>query len=322
MAQVRSSGDAGGVVDSSSMYRIVALCESSAEKFERATRAEVSDPEATGMDSGDIRWLMLHAEHLIVFVDFVRQALSVAPPAVVPWEDWGIKAEVACRRAVELSDAAIQLAGPWPCWEAAALRGDVFAAAARLLGAVALRVTNPKLNLPASQALPQGPLGGPWEQVEASSILATCGSIEGGALDEAAAVSCAETAYVQAQTLGGQAAVATIGMAAGELFLDQARKRSGDDALPWLQRAAEAFQGVTGLAQGAVDAETVASAWYNLACVAALLGKPGHTAEALRRCLQKVDSRQRGKWVAEAREDQDLASTGANDAVQAVLDGK
>ena len=54
------------------MEAVAALCEAASDKFTKATLADVADPDILDVtDGGDARWIMLHAEHLLRFIDYV-----------------------------------------------------------------------------------------------------------------------------------------------------------------------------------------------------------------------------------------------------------
>lgn len=298
---------------------VTGLCERAADKFTRATAAEVADPE--DMDSGDdARWMTLHVELLLAFVEFIRKALSIPLPIELPLQAWGSKAETAWREAVSLADASMQLVGADAGWELFALRGDVFSAAVELLGTLSMRMQGPRLQLPDGQAAP-AQMNGTWEAVGAPSY------VPGDLVAVVDAVTHAEAAYAEALARGGQDAVAVVGLALGEMRLGRARhlhqESSSTKALSerdgCLQAAAQAFQNVTALRGVHVDKDSVATAWYNLACVAGLLGKAEHAAHALQLCFKKVQPNYRVKWASEARQDKDLHFVLSHPEVQRVL---
>mmetsp|Transcript_14029 Transcript_14029/g.25969 ORF Transcript_14029/g.25969 Transcript_14029/m.25969 type:complete len:524 (-) Transcript_14029:61-1632(-) len=305
---------------------IARLCEAAADKFGHATRAEV--PEKDVMDAGDdARWLTLHAEHLLAFVDFVKKAASIPPTIELPLEALGSKAEAAWQEAVNLADASLQLLGTDAGWEAFSLRGDVFAAATELLGALSSRMANPQLRLPTREAsAPE--LSEAWESVGMPSYTA------GQLINAAGAATYAEAAYAEALGRGGQEAVATVNLSLGELRLGRARRLPSEgmsmevssggscsEREACLRAASDAFQKVTA-SQGA-DREDKASAWYNLACVAGLLGKAEHAAQALQLCFKNVrPSSHVQHWAREAKEDKDFELVCSHPDVQQVLAGR
>jgi len=291
-----------------------------ADKFTKATAADVSDPEILdgSTQGGDTRWMTLHVEHLLAFVDCVCKAFEATPPPTeVPLQLWASRAETAWREAVALADAATQLelGSGRSGWEASALRGDTFAAGATLLGSLSCRIPAPRLNLPDSLALSNSGLDGPWESVEAPSYAG------GHSLDESQAVVRAEAAYSEALTTADSAGKMTVGIAMGELWLNRARRVSGEESAAYLKRAGETFQSIATSTDGSVEQDLRASAWYNLACVASLLGKVDHAVEALQRCFRHVPPVQRRRWATEVTEDQDLSSLRGHAAIQSLLSG-
>jgi tetratricopeptide (TPR) repeat protein len=263
-------------------------------------------------DEGDTHWMTLHVEHLLAFVDYVRKVIDAAPMiAGVPLEAQAERAELVWRNAVALADGAVNLTGTW---QASALRGDTFASAASLLGTLSSRMKDPRLTLHTSEMAPPAPSpDGEWLDIEMPSYPA------GKMLDEAEAVSCAEAAYKEAISCGGSHAIAEVGLSLGELYMNRARRLPEEEKASSLHCAGEAFQAVAMLKRNEADKDTTASAWYNLACVAGMLGKVEHAAEALTRCLEQVDASQRSRWISEALEDEDLLNICKHPLVQNIL---
>jgi len=215
---------------------------------------------------------------------------------------------------VALADGAGRLQGRSGGWEIAALRGDIFAAGAALLGVLTQRLSEPCLKLPGSASVSATDLQQcSFEDIEIPSYTA------GQLIDEAQAVSRAEAAYTEALATDSPDAHSTVGLSIGELWLSRAKRLKGEESFALLHRAGESFQKVATMKKSGADDETRASAWYNLACVASLLGKADHAAEALQRGLNHVPPAQRRAWAAEACKDQDLSVVRGHAQVQAVL---
>jgi len=336
------------VLDLARTAQIVSACAAASEKFSEAVRGAPDPEDLSGGE--DARWFTLHVEHLLAFVDFARELLTlssactaqVPPEMTLALQDLGSKAETAWREAAALAEANVQLSGGSDAqWDALALRGDVLAAAAGLLGGLR-RPPEPSLPLP-----PAGPAAGdPLVHVgpDASGAL-TIGAVAVGALSasedrrisEAEALALAEAAFVEAMARGGRDATATVGLSLGELLLGRARRlrrrsfaggpstqEEEQEALRCLQRAGEVFQGVAKL-KGSSPGDTPdaqATAWYNLACVAGLLGRPDAAARALGLCVRGVKAGVRKRWLAEARADEDMQSVRDHPDVQVVLESK
>ncbi|CAE8665927.1 unnamed protein product, partial [Polarella glacialis] len=252
------------------------LCEAAADKFSSSAQGETSESEVD-----DLRWMTLHVEHLLSFVELARRALVTAPTGTYVSEDWASKATAAWRAAVRLATASALLAET-SCWEAEALRGDALAAGCELLGAAGVS----RLRVPTVQAI----------QVETTSELSAvsnaCGEEEA---DKERLAFLAEEAYGKAlRRSGGAEARRTVGLALGELFLGMARgckaQGPGDLAVEmYLQRANSAFEAVATLcAEAPADgdsADAEATAWYNIACAAGLAARPDQASTALRNCF-------------------------------------
>jgi len=97
--------------------------------------------------------------------------------------------------------------------------------------------------------------------------------------------------------------------------------RAEEEVTECLKRAATAFENVAGL-EGEAEADPEdfrATAWYNLACVAGLLGRADRTAHAMKMCLGRVSKANRRGWISEACADVDLRSVVNHPEVQEIL---
>lgn len=303
-----AQGLASGLVDGPLVDSIMSLCAAASAKFEFAVQAQITDPE------DDMRWITVHAEHLISFVDFITKA-ATQPGQAQGHElslQWLYRGTEAWKEAARLSEAALQLNGPGVGWEAHALQGDVFAAAGSLLNALPQGSAS-HLRMP----VPEGAAATMDVDVEGESaeeVLAShsemASAMAAGAIDASACLRHAEGAYRRALAAGGADAAASVGCSLGEFFLDTARRHQGtDDAAELLRRAGEAFQSVVALKGDAKgDVTIIATCWYNLACVAAILGKSDQALLALERCIKKVGAERAAKWEADAQQDPDLAA--------------
>lgn len=264
---------------------VLSLLDRASEKFTSA----VTTAEPTPDGNGDMHWMTLHTQHLLAFVDFVR-CLFAGCKVNTSSSDIGRRAATAWRDAAGLAHGVLELSGS--SWEALMLSGDVFAAGAQLLSA--------------------GKAPG--------ARLIVCEEFDDqpeDSVDLESAVARAEAAYTQAAARNAEMAAATAGLALGDLLLDLGRPGSEIH----LRKAAECFQRVAGLKTA--DGEEIATAWYNLACISGLLGKPEHAAEALQRGLRRVKSqRQRAEWVREAMADSDLETIRGHPSVVKVLNEK
>mmetsp|Transcript_123646 Transcript_123646/g.300212 ORF Transcript_123646/g.300212 Transcript_123646/m.300212 type:complete len:549 (+) Transcript_123646:2-1648(+) len=326
------------------MSRIVTTCAAGSDKFSEAVTTAVDPEDLSGSD--DPRWITLHVEHLLAFVDFVGSVLALSSASLAPLgpalEDLGSKAEAAWRKAAELAEANIQLAGEGDgAWESSALRGDVLASAAALLGGLQ-RASEPALSLPpAGRAAGDDPLAS--VSMDSGEVLVVAAASTGPLsasqdrrISEAEAVELAEESFLQALAHGGRSAAATVGLTLGELLLGRARRlrkrcsagssapKDEAEALRCLQLAGDAFQAVAKL-QGTVPddpPDAKATAWYNLACIAGLLGRPDAAARALGFGLRGMSGARRKRWLTEAHADEDLQSVRSHDEVLRVLESK
>ena len=264
---------------------VLSLLDRASEKFTSA----VTTAEPTSDGNGDVHWMTLHTQHLLAFVDFVR-CLFAGGKVHTSSSDIGRRAATAWRDAAGLAHGVLELSGS--SWDALMLSGDVFAAGAQLLSAG--KATGARL-IVCEEFDDQ-----PEDSVDLESAVAR-----------------AEAAYTQAAARNAEMAAATAGLALGDLLLDLGRPGSEIH----LRKAAECFQRVAGLKTA--DGEEIATAWYNLACISGLLGKPEHAAEALQRGLRRVKSqRQRAEWVREAMADSDLETIRGHPSVVKVLNEK
>mmetsp|Transcript_47789 Transcript_47789/g.132815 ORF Transcript_47789/g.132815 Transcript_47789/m.132815 type:complete len:509 (-) Transcript_47789:140-1666(-) len=312
------------------VHHIVQHCEQASQKFAYALQTREAD------ESDDSHWVTLHVEHLLAFVNFVTDTIQhqTRPEGWIGMlQDLRAKAESAWCEAYRLADGNAYLMGgsASASWEPLALRGDALAAAASLLSA-----------LDALALQDVGPLAG-TTAFELPSLSHSQDSQENGVIDApvvlaagltrigaAEAAGLAETAFAQAASCGGPEAAATVGLATGELLLKRARhlrelvvhgRAQADDALACLQRGASAFQEVAQQRyRGKADPpDARATAWYNLACIAGLLGKAEHAAQALKACIARVPAADRSRWLSEARNDCDLKDVHSNLGVMEVL---
>jgi len=326
---------ASAFIDVSVVQRLGTLCEAASAKFKAAV--EVSpDIEEEDETADDMHWITLHVEHLLAFVEIVRSLLSsrALAPSIV--HDSIQKANIAWREAASLSDANLFLSdAAQRSWKPLALRGDVLAGAASFLGAVSLHQPDAALVLPSTVSSP-----GCFVEVEAhrsaatpsSSLLPHTRSAGEHHIREHDAVALAEVAFADALRVGGVEATSTVGLSVGALFLEHARRlkakadtTNAAETVECLKRASNALQSVTALngdssGLGPADlADAKATAWYNLACVASILGKGEHAAEALQAALKQVPPHSRAKWCLEASQDEDLAQVREHGNVKAAL---
>eukprot|EP00435_Cladocopium_sp_Y103_P037437 s1312_g9.t3 len=263
------------------------LCEEAAEKFTRAQTAiddEGDDEGNDGMEERDVDWMVLHVEHLLEFVNFAKVALNNCQSLETKTE-WLRRALLAWRSALTEILAICYLA---PGYDA--LKGDTFAAACRLLLASpetvsALRsMSLGQLFGAEGLLLPELPRhGANGELVDPLPPTVT----------EEQLAALAEAAYVAA----GAA------LPLGELQLDLGRMAVARrlDPKPHLQKASEAFQAA------GKKRDDKAIAWYNLACVAGLAGRPDAAARALKMCLEALPKpSEKVSWMQEALQDVDL----------------
>lgn len=283
--------------------KISTLCNQAAERFQAATQAlgEGEDDEMEDRNTSDLDWMVSHIEHLSAFVGIAARGVREAPGAEsLEWLRRGI---LAFQEAVRLAFAVVDLADSAD-WQHKALQGDVFASGYHLLCAV-----RPKYHLLAevpetwrsglfgSQGLlmPSPPISG-----ESAPTQTQPQPVE---VTEAELVRLAEEAYGRALAAPG-VDQGEVGLSCGELGLSLARRAlaDGQDPTSALQGAATSLQ----LAARFGTREEKATAWYNLACAAALAERPSKASEALRACLELVSPASRKDWLREASEDQDL----------------
>lgn len=285
------------------LQRVSTLCNQASERFQAATEAvgEGEDEEMEDRSTSDLDRMVLHIEHLSAFVSLASRGVTEAPGAEsLEWLRRGI---LAFQEAVRLAFAVVDLADSAD-WQHKALQGDVFAAGYHLLCAarpqhqlVAEAPETWRSGLFGSQGMlmPSPPISG-----ESAPAQAQPQPVEVTAED---LVRLAEEAYGRALAAPGVDR-GEVGLSCGELALSLARRALADgrDATSALQGAATSLQ----LAARFGTREEKATAWYNLACAAALAERPSKASEALRACLELVSPAARKDWLREASEDQDL----------------
>jgi len=123
-------------------------------------------------------------------------------------------------------------------------------------------------------------------------------------VDEQSAISYAEVAYAEALRCGSEEAVVPIHLQIGEMHWGIAKRRESREHL---STAVAAYQKVTSIKTA--GSEALATAFYNLACIAASLDKPDKATEALQTSIQACSSdRERQQTLREALADRDLVS--------------
>lgn len=279
-----------------------ALCAAAADKFSKAVEAAVRG------EGDDIRWMTFHVELLLHFTEHMRNAFcSERQDVSSAVGTWWSRATEAWQQAIGLAKAVAELADPGS-WEPLALRGDVFAEAAKVLAqgrrrAAAAGEAPPTLSVPVPQVPQQAGASGPVE-----------------CLDQERALMHAENAYAQALSCGGMQALAQVHLAQGDLRLDMARDASGPVKLQMLQSAAEVYQRVASTKEA--DQSDKQAAWFNLSCVAAQLNEPSKVAQALQRSLKYCPNAiDRTRTLQEAAKDQDLSVLREHPEVAAILSG-
>eukprot|EP00933_Yihiella_yeosuensis_P034299 TRINITY_DN27798_c0_g1_i1.p1 TRINITY_DN27798_c0_g1~~TRINITY_DN27798_c0_g1_i1.p1 ORF type:complete len:528 (+),score=131.29 TRINITY_DN27798_c0_g1_i1:105-1688(+) len=307
---------------------IIELRGRASECFSNAVAAEVEAPETVE----DLRWLTVHAEHLLQFIEFMCDALipekGLAPElAETSWS----QSQAAWCEALSIADDSAQLSANSETvpWEPLALLGDVFAAGVTLLSKVPEKSV---LDLPKIAAIPDNPEEGLELQcVESSPFwLRHSEHIVKEAGQQMISLSCskdevgvyAAKAYNEALLCGGTSATPQVGLALGDLHLDLGRLalESSEIQVRQLTLAAEAYQRV--LACKGSDVDDRVAAWYNLACVAALLSKPEKVTLALQSCLKACRGGNRKKEILkEARDDIDLIRMLDHPEVAALFEG-
>lgn len=189
-------------------------------------------------------------------------------------------------------------------------------------------VPSPSLTLPGtssvrSDEIPQG-TAGEWSSIETNPCSAD------QLLTADTALHLAADLYQQAMACGGRSAEGVVGLSLGEMFLESARRiivvlgQTDDNRVALLQKAGEVFTSVYKL-RGSDEEDPddmKATAWYNIACIAGLLGKAEHAAQALKQCLKLVPAKSRLKWLTEASEDADFRSVRNHPDLEAVLRGQ
>ena len=311
------------------------LCNEAASRFRAATEASVevegSDNEAMGdASTSDLHWMVLHVEHLTAFVSFAARGVSEA--VAETQLEWLRRGLLAWQESVRLVLGVVDLsADSGQNWQHEALQGDVFTAGYHLLTAAAKNASPVHLAAVASNAagVPEswrGLLGNFGSQgvltvlmplPPKSSVMASEVPEQSSVVTPAAEASevhdgdlarLAEGAYGRALASPGVDR-GEVGLSSGELELSLARRAlsRGQDATTPLQAAAASLQ----LAARFGTREEKATAWYNLACAAALAERPAKAFEALRTGFQLVAPlapSHRADWLRELSEDPDLKS--------------